>query len=115
LYETGNFEHADRLEEYYETIDHVGKKFTPFAGQINTAEYKNDDYKLVLFTPTTEKELMVYPAGEYWDYEHFVLVMGKFNPYFQALEKPMKLDVINYNEIKKVFPEFNRIMYGEKQ
>lgn len=39
--------------------------------------------------------------SKYRDYEHFVGVLSKFNPYVRFLSKPIKIDFLTYGTVLK--------------
>jgi hypothetical protein len=56
--------------------------------------------KLIIEDDKPPEELVSVPTSKYKDYEHFVGVMGKFNPYTIFTEKPVDLPSLDFDVIK---------------
>ena len=44
-----------------------------------------------------------YPKKNYRSYDHFVGVLGKFNPYTFFLEKPIILDALHFEAVQAAY------------
>lgn len=52
------------------------------------------------------ERMQSWDRKNYDDLAHFAGVMGKFDPYFEVLAKPLPLRKATYAEIAKIYPEF---------
>ena len=55
--------------------------------------------KLALFDDDKVEELASVPVAKYDDYEHFVGVMGKFNPYTIFRKQPVFVEILDFEEL----------------
>jgi hypothetical protein len=46
---------------------------------------------------------LIYPKKRYKNYEHFVGVLGKFNPYTFFLTEPISISGLTFEEIQKAY------------
>lgn len=48
-----------------------------------------------------------YKKKDYKDYEHFVGVMSKFDPYVYFMKHPVEVDAINEEVLEKIWEDLN--------
>lgn len=59
------------------------------------------DYYNITSKNITKKQIS-YPKKEYNNYEHFIGVMGKFNPYIEFYNTPKLINKLTFEELKKI-------------
>ena len=68
-----------------------------------------ENYKEVYVYPdNTMKERGSFPKSNYDDYEHFVGVMGKFNPYTIFRKNPVEVDKLDYEYLVELRHSFEK-------
>jgi hypothetical protein len=68
-----------------------------------------DQYrKVIVQDGESIEELQAVPVVSYKGYEHFVGVMGKFNPWTIFTDKPVEVPDLKIGRVKKLAVKFNQ-------
>jgi hypothetical protein len=73
--------------------------------------YVDDDDRYRSFSASPEEDVYIdtsYKKKDYKNYQHFVNVMGKFDPYTGFLRNPVDIVQLTYEQLLAVWPQVER-------
>jgi hypothetical protein len=75
-----------------------------------------DEYKDIHIAPNNVQEVFSsFSKKNYNNYEHFIAVMGKFDPYTMFRKTPIEVDKLDYEEIVELRHSFEKEYRLESQ